>query len=163
MKRNGRIRTFTCRLAVLLLAMMLAFLTAVPASAAGTSTKSGTQSGTQSSGPSGTQSSSSKSGTQSSSKSGTQSTSKKDERKIIKAEEDGKTVLYFETDPDWKIRYSEEITDELVETEMAIFSVFPIQFVRQEATDIDAFCKLVTRNFQQNFFHQQNHIIKSFL
>ena len=151
MKRNGRIRTFTCRLAVLLLAMMLAFLTAVPASAAGTSTKSGTQSGTQSSGPSGTQSSSSK------------STSKKDERKIIKAEEDGKTVLYFETDPDWKIRYSEEITDELVETEMAIFSVFPIQFVRQEATDIDAFCKLVTRNFQQNFFHQQNHIIKSFL
>ncbi|MBQ1291625.1 MAG: hypothetical protein IIY28_09805 [Lachnospiraceae bacterium] len=130
MKRNGRIRTFTCRLAVLLLAMMLAFLTAVPASAAGTSTKSGTQSGTQSSGSSGTQSSSSKSGTQSSSKSGTQSTSKKDERKIIKAEEDGKTVLYFETDPDWKIRYSEEITDELVETEMAIFSVFPIQFVR---------------------------------
>ncbi|MBQ9642644.1 MAG: hypothetical protein IJV26_01245 [Lachnospiraceae bacterium] len=120
MKITGIIRICVCRLAVILLAASLLSITAVPALAAQPAKESGTKSSTQSS---------MKSGSQSEEKS-TSDTSQAESLKLVKARDGKETIVYFESDPDWKIRYSEEITDELVDVEMIFFSAFPPQFTR---------------------------------
>ena len=116
MKITGIIRIYVCRLAVILLAAALISVTAVPALAAQPAKESGTKSSSQSS-------------SQSEEKS-TSSTSQAEDLKLVKAKDGKETIVYFESDPDWKIRYSEEITDELVDVEMIFFSAFPPQFIR---------------------------------